>query len=190
MRRNFILSESEIRQLVKKTLLNEQLTNSNYKPNFDTKLNLPKLTLPSTNTQSTNTTGNKSIQDLQTLLASKGFTEVGTADNKAGQNTLSALNRALGLGLTMYRPQTNQQTTTPQKNIVKSPSTVDFEKINNPSPDGKLAGVNTNQGTQITPANQTDYAANKLTGKQAPSVPNQTPTYTDQNKIPGLEDQK
>ena len=137
MRRNFILSESEIRQLVKKTLLKEE---------------------------------NRNIQDLQTLLASKGFTEVGAADNKAGQNTLSALNRALGLGLTMYRPQTNQQTTQ-QKNIVKSPNTVDFTKINPQSPDGKLAGDNTNQGTQITPANQTDYAANDLTRKQAPQIP-------------------
>jgi hypothetical protein len=154
MRRNFILSESEIRQLVKKTLLNEQ--------------------------------GNKTIQDLQTLLSNRGFTEVGTADNKAGQNTLSALNRALSLGLNLYRPQTAKQSTqtNAQQNIVKSPSAVDFEKINPASKDGNLQGVTTNQGTEITPAKSTDYAANNMTGKKEYVAP----TLTDPSKIVGLND--
>lgn len=101
MRRNFILSESEIRQLVKKTLLNEQR--------------------------------NRTIQDLQTLLFNKGFTEVGTADNKAGQNTLSALNRALSLNLNLYRPQQaakqNTQTNTTGQNtsVVKNPNAIGSE---------------------------------------------------------------
>ena len=96
MRRNFILSESEIRQLVKKTLLNEQ--------------------------------GNRTIQELQTLLANKGFTEVGTADNKAGQNTLSALNRALNLGLNLYRPQAAKQNTqTNTSSVVKNPNAIGSE---------------------------------------------------------------
>jgi hypothetical protein len=154
MRRNFILSESEIRQLVKKTLLNEQ--------------------------------GNRTIQDLQTVLFNKGFTEVGTADNKAGQKTLSALNRALSLNLNLYRPQAAKQNTQTnvQQNIVKSPSAVDFEKINPASKDGNLQGVTTNQGTEITPAKQNDYAANNLTGKKEYVAP----TLTDQSKIVGLTD--
>jgi hypothetical protein len=155
MRRNFILSESEIRQLVKKTLLNEQ--------------------------------ENRTIQGLQTLLYNKGFTEVGTADNKAGQNTLSALNRALSLNLNLYRPQqtAKQNTqTNAQQNIVKSPSAVDFEKINPASKDGNLQGVTTNQGTEITTAKPTDYAANNMTDKKDFVAP----TLTDPSKIVGLND--
>ena len=158
MRRNFILSESEIRQLVKNTLLNEQ--------------------------------GNRTIQDLQTLLLNKGFTEVGTADNKAGQNTLSALNRALSLNLTLYRPQqtAKQNTqTNAQPNILKSPSALDFEKINPASKDGNLQGVTTNQGTEITPAKQNDYAANNLTGKKEYVAPTNS-NFTDPRKIVGLND--
>ena len=153
MRRNFILSESEIRQLVKKTLLNEQETNSEID-------------------NQTKNIGDKTIKDLQTLLVGKRFYEVGTIDNKAGQNTLSALNRALSLGLTIYRPQPNQQTTTPQKNIVKSPNNVEPPKINPQATDVKLTGDNTSQGgTQIITANQTNYDSNDLTKKPAPQIP-------------------
>ena len=130
MRRNFILSESEIRQLVKKTLLNEQR--------------------------------NRTIQDLQTLLFNKGFTEVGTADNKAGQNTLSALNRALSLGLNLYRPQAakqNTQTNIQPKNVVKNP--YDIIPIETKSVTGLTTGEKVIDVSTTTTAQPTNAEVNK-----------------------------
>jgi|688.fasta_scaffold32826_3 hypothetical protein len=151
-----ILSEREIQKLVKQILLKEQ------------------------------SGANRTITDIQNLLIRKGRREVGTSDGKAGLNTLTAINNALNLGLNLYRPQAAKQNTQTnvQQNIMKSPSAVDFEKINPASKDGNLQGVTTNQGTEITPAKQNDYAANNLTGKKEYVAP----TLTDQSKIVGLTD--
>jgi hypothetical protein len=151
-----ILSEREIQKLVKQILLKEQ------------------------------SGANRTITDIQNSLIRKGRREVGTSDGKAGLNTLTAINNALNLGLNLYRPQAAKQNTQTnvQQNIMKSPSAVDFEKINPASKDGNLQGVNMNQGTEITPAKQNDYAANNLTGKKEYVAP----TLTDQSKIVGLTD--
>jgi hypothetical protein len=116
--KKFILSENEIRNLVKRTLLKEEGEN-------------------------------KTISQLQSLLANKGFTEVGTADGKAGPNTLSAINRALNLGLNLYKPQqaVKQQQVQQKSTTIKDPSNL---SDNNTT---QLAGDNTLKGIELNPQN-------------------------------------
>jgi hypothetical protein len=97
MRQNMmILSEREIKKLIKKMLLKED-------------------------------SNNKTIGQIQDLLKDKGYNEVGITDSKAGQNTLAALNKALGLGLNLYSPQktakqnTQTNTNTQSTSVVKNP---------------------------------------------------------------------
>lgn len=58
---------------------------------------------------------NISIKKLQELLLQKGFNIVGTADDKAGDNTLKAIQAALGTSVNKQQPvNTQQQVNTPQ----------------------------------------------------------------------------
>jgi hypothetical protein len=156
-----ILSEREIKKLVKQILLKEDSENKTIAQIQDLLLR-------------------KGRAEVGTSDGKAGLNTLTAINN--------VLNLGLSLYRPQQTAKQNTQTNA-QQNILKSPSAGDFEKINPASKDGNLQGVNMNQGTEITPVKSTDYAANNMTGKKEYVAPTKS-NFTDPNEILGLTDSK